>query len=80
MKEIGIVIYKKKTEWKRIVQKSGWKRRRWLLAYIRRKATRVSGEAPKIFLIQDVRCKIKEVKEDAYKEKMKRRRELEYKR
>lgn len=34
----------------------------------------------KIFLSQDVRCKMKEVKEDAYKEKIKRKSESEYKR
>jgi hypothetical protein len=48
-----------------------------MLAYIRRKVAGVSGEDPKIFLSQNVRCKMKEVKENAYKEDMKRKRESE---
>jgi hypothetical protein len=45
-----------------------------LLAYIgKKKVTGVSGKAPKIFLDQDVRCEMKEVKEDAYKVEMKRK-------
>jgi hypothetical protein len=62
------------------VQKSGWNRRGCLLAYKRRKVTGVSGKAPKIFLSQHVRCKMKEVREDAYNEEMKRKRQLENKR
>jgi hypothetical protein len=59
------------------LQKSGWERFGWILAYIRRKVAGVAGEDPKIFLGPNVRCKMKVVKEDAYKEDWKRKREFE---
>jgi hypothetical protein len=49
-----------------------------MLTYVRKKVAGVSGEDPKIFFGgQNVRGKMKEAKEGAFKEDMKRKREFE---